>query len=219
MGGLELIDGYLQIEDNIKNSELPENEKLFLLSVIIFNSYSLIPPYIKRSFSSLFNRYSLYKNYTFNYLSTTCISQDEKSVGKFDFFKNCAKQHYNLLSESEKLHSIRLLNEVPKIFLQDAKCSGEVHRNIYNLISFFKEINYATNGAFKYDKSVFYWLLEKNKYNKRVAFFNALASSVLWFKKYFEVTDIEFTTVVNIENTLSVLSTDFNVAMAKSLLK
>jgi len=219
MEGLELIDGYLEIEDNIKNSELPENEKLFLLSVIIFNSYSLIPPYIKCSFSSLFNRYSLYKNYTFNYLSTNCISQYEKSVGKFDFFKDCAKQHYDRLSESEKLNSIRLLNEVPKIFLQDAKRSIEVHRNIYNLITFFKEINYATNGTFKYDKSVFYWLLETNKYNKREVFFNALASSILWCKKYFDVKDIEFTAVVNIENTLSVLSTDFNIAMAKSLFK
>jgi len=67
---------------------------------------------------------------------------------------------------------------------------------------------------------VAYYLLDTNRYKKNKAFFNALTSWISSLKQYYAgINDSFLIAFAYLENTLSEVSTDFNISMAKSLLK
>jgi len=220
MDGFELIDGFLQIKEGVKKSEMSENEKLFLLLSIMPNSYYLIQSYIGSSNYWFYERYVEYIGDIEKYLSTICSSPNNNLIRDFGYFADSAKQYYKLLSKDEKINAIRILNDTTKMFLKGASCSGEVYRNVYNLSKFFKNMYYVTDGTFKYEKDVAYYLLNTNKYKKNKAFFNALATWVISLKQYFiGTTESSLIAIDNVENILSEASINFNASMAKLLLK
>jgi len=216
MESKKLINSLLRIVKEVKDSELSKDKKLFLVSAIWVVSYKLIESQANYYF------YNIYKNLLYDkeivkYILYSC--DKEITIEFADDIEECAKMYYNFLSENEKLQSIHLLNELPKIFLEESKCTYDVHRNLYNLITFFDKMYYLTNGDFKYDENVFYYLLKTDKYKAKKAFFNALASNIVSFRTNIFRTDNYLNEIDYIEKMLNATSVDFNVAMAKLLLK
>jgi len=199
----KIINSFLQIAKEIKDSELSKNKKLFLVSAIWIGSYYLI--------------HLLYDKENVKYILYSCGK--ETAFDLAGDIEECAKTYYNLLSENEKLRSIQFLNKLPKIFLEESKRAYDVRRNLYNLITFFDKMHHVTNGDFKYDENVFYYLLKTNKYKVNKAFFNTLASTIASFRANIFRTDNYLNEIDYIEKMLNVTSVDFNMAMAKLLLK
>jgi len=219
MDGFEILQDFLKMRDEIEKSEISENEKLFLLFSIMPNSYYIVQSYAGSNYW-LYARYMEYIDDIDKYLSKFCTPPYKYMIKDFEYFINYAKKYYDLLSKEEKTDVIHILNTVPKIFLKGASHIGEVYRNVYNLAKFFKNMHYITNGRFKYEKDVIDYLLNTNKYKKRRAFFNALASWVSSLKQYYAGTDYEFLLAFDyLEKMLTDYSTDFNVAMVKAMLK
>ena len=213
----KLINSFLRASKEVKDSELSKDKKLFLVSAIWVGSYYLIESQENYYFSNVYKRHLLYDKEIVKYILYSC---DKEITIKFaDDIEECAKTYYNFLSENEKLESIHLLNKLPKIFLKESKCTYDVHRNLYSLITFFDKMHYLTNGDFKYDENVFYCLLKTNKYKVKKAFFNALASIIVSFRTNIFRTDNYLNEIDYIEKMLNATSVDFNVAMAKLLLK
>jgi len=217
MSKFTFVDPFSQVQNDIKDLESSKNEKLFLVSAILVGSYYLIDPQLNYYFSDVYKSYLLYEKENIEYILYNC--NKEITIDFIDDIEEFAKTYYNLLSENEKLHSIHLLNKLPKIFLEESKCSYDIHRNLYNLITFFDKMHYVTNGDFKYDENVFYFLLKTNKYKVNKAFFNALASNITSFRSNIFRTDNYLNEIDYIEKMLNEISIDFNMAMTKLLLK
>jgi len=213
----KLINSFLRASKEVKDSELSKDKKLFLVSAIWIGSYYLIVSQENYYFSTVYKRHLLYDKEDVEYILYSC--DKEITIEFADDIEECAKIYYNLLSENEKLESIHLLNKLPKIFLKESKCAYDVHRNLYSLITFFDKMYYVTNGNFKYDENVFYYLLKTNKYKVKKAFFNALASNIVSFRTNIFRTDNYLNEIDYIEKMLNATSVDFNMAMAKLLLK
>jgi len=217
MESKKLINSFLRIAKEVKDSELSKDKKLFLVSAIWLGSYYLIESQVNYYFYNIYKNYLSYDKEIVKYILYSC--DKEITIEFAGDIEECAKVYYNLLSENEKLESIHLLNKLPKIFLKESKCTYDVHRNLYNLITFFDKMYYLTNGDFKYDENVFYYLLKTNKYKTNKAFFNALASNIASFRTNIFRTDNYLNEIDYIEKMLNATSVDFNVAMAKLLLK
>ena len=219
MDGFEVLQDFLKMRDEIEKSEISENEKLFLLFSIMPNSYYIVQSYAGSNYW-LYARYMEYIDDVDKYLSKFCAPPYKYLIKDFEYFTDCARKYYILLNKDEQKHVLYALNNVPKIFLKGASHIGEVYRNVYNLAKFFKNMHYITNGQFKYEKDVIDYLLNTNKYKKRRAFFNALASWVSSLKQYYAGTDYEFLLAFDyLEKMLTDYSTDFNIAMIKAMLK
>jgi len=218
MDGFEVLQDFLKMQDEIEKSEISENEKLFLLLAIMPNSYYIAQSYAGSNYW-LYDRYMERIDDVDKYLSKFCAPPYKNIIKDFEYFIDYAKKYYNLLNKDEKIHAIRILNNVPKIFLKGSRRIGEVYINIYNLAKFFKNMLYITNGDFKYEKYVIYYLLSTNKYKKRKAFFNDLASCVSLLKQYYADTDYGLLLAFDyLEKMLSDYSIDFNISMAKNIL-
>jgi len=217
MESKKLINSFLRIAKEIKDSELSKDKKLFLVSAIWVVSYKLIESQVNYYFSNIYKSYLSDDKEIVKYVLYSC--DKEITIDFAGDIEECAKTYYNLLSENEKLQSIHLLNKLPKIFLEESKCTYDVHRNLYNLVTFFDKMYYVTNGDFKYDENVFYYLLKANKYKVKKAFFNALASNIASFRTNIFRTDNYLNEIDYIEKMLNATSVDFNMAMAKLLLK
>jgi len=233
MNNSTFIDAFWQTLNNTKDEELSKNEKLFLASAGLSDSYVIDSN--KIDFSDLYDWNDNVTSYLTNnikYLDEIyTILGDKISVGKilndvidkkikkFDFVKDSLKIFFNeYLTESEQSHIISLLNEVPKRFLDDAYNIEEVFSNMDNLLEFFRIMYYITDKKFKYNKKVAYELLNRNKYTRHKAFFNTLRKKLILDKKTHS-DEVELAFCENIEELLSNVSEDFNESMAKLLIK
>jgi len=218
MSSLKLISAYLKKAKEIKESNLPDGEKLFLVSAIWFNSYYLIEPRVKGSSSAMNKKQLLYDKEISQYVLSRCGKKLSIKVVKD--IKECIKNYYNCLSKVEKEESIHSLNKLAKIFLVKSRCNDDVFRNVYNLMIFFEDMYYATNGDFKYDENIFYLLLKTNRYKKSKMFFNALAYNIISLEDSNIIEKDKYLILASyMQNILREISIDFNVAMAKAMLK
>jgi len=237
MNEFTLVSAFSELQKDIKDSELSKNEKLFLLSAGFgfhslissneisfykyrYNSenYKNINSYFDNNISNLIEIYRILGEK----ISITNILGDivNKKIKEFNYIKDVLKIFYrDYLLEDEKSHVIKILNEVPKRFLQNAMNIGGVNTNINSLMDFFKLAYHITDKNFRYNEKVAYDILETNKYERNKVFFNTL-KNVLNERNHFgrkDETTLAF--IDNIENLLNKVSEDFNVSMAKSLLK
>jgi len=229
-----LIDALLRIQYKINDAETPKNEKLFLLSVG-FSSHDLISnnninfstdyytdiisSYIKNNVKYLIEIYNILgENIFIGKILTDIV---DGKVENFDYVKDALKMFYrDHLTESEKSHSITLLNELPQTFLKKSMDIGDIRANIDELLDFFALMYHITNKMFRYNEKVAYDLLNTNNYTLHKAFFNSLRNILIHVKNYNdESSEIRLTFLDNMESVLSKVSEDFNASMAKSLLK
>jgi len=229
-----LIDALLRIQYKINDAETPKNEKLFLLSVgfsshdLIFNNNinfstdyytDIIGSYIKNNVKYLIEIYKILGENIFigNILSDIV----DGKLKNFDYVKDALKMFYrDHLTDSEKSHSIALLNELPQNFLRKSMDIGDTRTNIDELLEFFTLMHHITNKMFRYNEKVAYDLLNTNNYTLHKAFFNSLRNVLTHIKNYNdESSEIKLTFFDNMESILSKVSEDFSISMAKSLLK
>ena len=238
MNEFTLVNAFSQLQNDIKDSELSKNEKLFLLSAGFgfhslissneisfykyrYNSenYKNINSYFDDNISNLIEIYRILGEK----ISITNILGDivNKKIKEFNYIKDALKLFYcNYLSEDEKLQVIKILNDVPKRFLQNAMDIGGVDTNINSLMDFFELMYDITDKRFRYDEKVAYDILETNKYERNKVFFSTLKNVLINKRNHFGRADeITLAFIDNIENLLIKTSEDFNISMAKSLLK
>jgi len=238
MNEFTLVSAFSQLQKYIKDAELSKNEKLFLLSAGFgFNSlissneisfykyrynsenYKNINSYFDDNISNLIEIYRILGEK----ISIANILGDivNKKIKEFNYIKDALKLFYrDYLSENEKSQVIKLLNEVPKRFLQNAMDIGGVATNINSLMDFFELMYYITDKSFRYNEKVAYDLLKTNEYERNKVFFNTLKNVLINERNHFgrkDETTLAF--IDNIENLLIKTSEDFNASMAKALIK
>jgi len=229
-----LIDALLRIQYKINDAETPKNEKLFLLSVG-FSSHDLISnnninfstdyytdiidAYIKNNVKYLIEIYNILGEKIF--IGKILSDIVDGKFKNFDYVKDALKMFYSdYLTESEKSHSIALLNELPQTFLKKSMDIGDTRANIDELLDFFTLMHHITNKMFRYNEKVAYDLLNTNNYILHKAFFNSLRDALIQVKNYnYKSSEIRLTFFDNMESILGETSEDFNMSMAKSLLK
>jgi len=233
MDSSTFVDAFSRMLNSAKYEELSRNEKLFLASAGLSNRYVIDSN--KIDFSDLDDWHDNVNSYfisNIKYLdeiytilgdkiSVSKILNDviDKKIEKFDFLKDSLKIFFNdYLTESEQLHIIALLNEVPKGFLHDAHDIDELFSNMDNLLDFFRLMHSITDKKFRYNEKVAYDLLNTNRYIQYKAFFNTLRKKLTYEKK-FHPYEVELTFCENIEELLSTISEDFNESMAKLVIK
>ena len=233
MNNSVFINAFSKMLNDIKDEDLSKNEKLFLTSVGLSKSYVIDNN--KIDFSDLkdwhdnvnsyfsHNIQNLNEIYTIlgDKISVSRIINDiiENKIDKFDFVKDSLKIFFSdYLTESEQLHIITLLNEVPKGFLHNSYNLEDLFLNMDDLLDFFHLMYHITDKKFKYNKKVAYELLNTNKYKRYKAFFSTLRKK-LNLEKKFNPNEVGLTFCENIEKLLSDISDDFNESMAKSLVQ
>jgi len=237
MDEYELIDALLRIQYKLNDNEMPKNEKLFLSSIgftlqdlinnnelyfpindYYYSDNNIIKPYIKNNVKSLIEIYNILGDQIS--VGKLLDSIVEGKIKRFDYVKDPLKIFYrDYLTENEKMHSIDLLNELPKTFLRKSVYIEDLRTNINELYDFFKLMHYITDGMFRYNENVASDLVNTNTYILRKAFFNSLVSVLNDIKNYDERDrDIRFTFFDNIENLLSKVSEEFNTSVAKHLI-
>ena len=230
-----LIDALLRIQYKLNDNEMPKNEKLFLssigfslhdlinnnelyFSIDYYSDNNIIKPYIKNNVNSLIEIYNILGDQIS--VGKLLDSIVEGKIKRFDYIKDPIKIFYiNYLTENEKIHSIDLLNELPKAFLRKSACIEDLRTNIHELYDFFKLMYYITDGMFRYNENVARDLVDTNNYILHKAFFNSLIYALNSIKNNDDGdSDIRFVFLDNIENSLSKVSEEFNASLAKTFL-
>jgi len=234
----ELINALLKIQYRINDNETSKNEKLFLSSIgftlhdlinnnklyiSIYQDYysdsDVIKPYFESHIKSLVELYNILGEKIF--VGNLLDNMIEGKLKTFDYVKDPLKIFYrDYLTENEKIHTINLLNELPKALLIKSLTIEDIRGNINELYDFFKLMYYITDGMFRYNENVAHDLIDTNTYTLRKAFFNSLVYVLNGIKNYDDGDrDIRLIFFDNIETFLSKASKEFNEAMAKILLK
>jgi len=233
------VNAFSEIQININNKELSQNEKIFLFSTgfslhtfITSNrvnydryyggEYKLIDSYYHNNIDYLIKIY----NTLGEKISISKILSDifNKKIEEFDYVRDSIKMFYlDYLNENEKSHVIELLNEVPKKFLIDSRSIDSLTTNINNLSDFFEIMYYITDKRFRYNKKAVYDLLNTNKYIRQKIFFDTLRDIIIQRNNhhfyYRNDDEITLAFIDNIKTLLLIISENFNMSMAKSLLK
>jgi len=234
----ELINALLKIQYRINDNETSKNEKLFLSSIgftlhdlinnnelylsidrFYYSDSDVIKPYFESHIKSLIEIYNILgEKISIGNLLDNMI---EGALKSFDYVKDPLKIFYrDYLTENEKIHTINLLNELPRALLIKSVTIEDIRGNINELYDFFKLMYYITDGMFRYNENVAQNLVETNVYTLRKAFFNSLVNVIDDFKNRDNKDhDVKFTFLDNIEDLLSKVSKDVNESMAKKLIK
>ena len=230
-----LIKALISIQDKIDSEEVTKNERLFLLSVgfvmhdlayanrVVFSlSYSArkdnnVSSYLETNVQNLIEIYNILGDkIALGKLLNDIVS--EKLDG-FHLVKDPLRIFYtDYLTETEKMHAVSLLNELPKNFLRRSNFIFDIRNNINDLLRFFQGMYYITDKEFKYNEKVASDLLNTNNYIIRKDFFNSLRNVLIAIRKG-KGNETEIAFFENITDILTKESEDFNASMAKILLK
>jgi len=225
-----LLTGFQNKSDKLK---LTENEKLFIFSIgfvlrIFITSNEVDYPEEGGPYSGYYARHNIrYLVKIYNILGKRiAIGRVLKDIvaGKiedFDYVQDVLQIFYReYLSENEKNHVKRLLNDLAKELLEFSRDFIDVRKNIDDLFDFFEIAYNITDKTFRYDKKTIFALLDTNKFDENEDFFDSLVDTLMNLNlTKISSSEIKTVFISNINNLLSANSKSFVKAMAKTLIE